>query len=151
MFGNIFDLYRTESPQPDVKSDFRDLDSHIADGVQKLGSEVKTCGRSCGRTGLLSIYSLISVLVFELFVNIWRKRHCACFIQDLFPDSAKVETDDTVAVFQDFFALGFEFSGKECHSFSGTDLLAGTGKCLPVVLVDTLQKKKFDGCARVAS
>ena len=112
---------------------------------------MKSGCRSCRRTGLFGIDGLVTGLVFKLFMDIGRKRHGAGFVQDLFPDAGKIETDDPVSIGKYVFAFCFQFSRKESHSLSRTDLLAGTGQCLPVVLIDPAEQKKLNSRSGIRS
>ena len=106
---------------------------------------MKTCCRSCGRTGIFGIDGLISLGIVKFLVDIGRKGNLTGFVQDFFPNAVKVKSDNAVAVLKDLFTLGFEFVLYECESSAFVYLFAGPCKSLPVIIVDPLEKKELYG------
>ena len=83
-------------------------------------------------------------------MNIGRKRYSSGFVQNFFPNTFKIKSDNTVSTLKNLFAFSFELSWNEGHFLAFTNFLTRTGQCFPVIIVDSLKKKELDRTLGVA-
>ena len=74
MIQDILLLYGAEGSKSHMKGNMGDLYALFLYLIKKLCCKMKSCCRCCGRTVVLSINSLVSVLVLKLVSDVRWKR-----------------------------------------------------------------------------
>ena len=71
-------------------------------------------------------------------MDIGRKRHRSCAVEDLFPYAVEVESYYPIARIEDLFALSFELAVDEGKSSAGLNFLTRAYDTLPSDVIDPL-------------
>jgi hypothetical protein len=152
--SEILGADRLKGSKTYVEGDGFDLDAALTELIKNFGSEVKTGGRSGGRSGFVRVHRLIAFAVFRAVVamDIRRQRHVA----DLFEDGLKIgrrrEAEGALAELSGGKNLGGEqrlgfVRSVEVKVLAGLDLAAGTDESRPVISSKRLGQQDFDASA----
>ena len=146
VFQNIFHFYRAKRPKSYMKCYMGNLNTFCLNLFQEFRCKMKSCCWCGCRTGVLCIYRLITVFIFQLMCNVRRKRHLPKLIQDFFKNSFIMELNQTISFLHYINDFSYKQSISEADLCSRLCFLSRFHKCLPHIIFLSLQKQYFNFC-----
>ena len=146
MIEHVLLLDGAEGAESHMQEHFGDLHPHRADAAEQFGRKMQPRRGRRRRTVLAGVYRLVTVGIFELFVDIGRERHSPGAGEHILKRALIEKAHDALARIGDARHLERELfvHGK----FRADAAFApGAHQYLPVVQVDALQKEHLDGAA----
>ena len=97
MIQYIRNLDRPEGSQTHMKCDVRDLDAHFLNLCQQLFREMQSRRRCGARPFVLGVDRLIAAFFLQTVCDVWRQRHLAELVENLFENTLVGELNQPVS------------------------------------------------------
>ena len=144
MLFHIIYLYRTEGSQTYMQGYMGNIHTFRFDGFQKFRSKMQSgCRCRCG-TEFLGVNRLVTLLVFQFFVDVRRKRHLSDFFQCSVKVSLAGKLHDAVSVRLYFYHFADQSSAAKGKLHADLCFFSGTANDFPELLPFLLQEQKFN-------
>ena len=125
----------------------RKLDSLLTDFFEKFRRKMQTCRRSGGRTDFFGIDSLVALVIFQIRLDIVRKRHLPDSVENFIEIPVVSEFCKTVAIIDYINDFRFQFPSAERKACSRFCAAPRPSQDFPCVAFLMIQEKKLYFCS----
>ena len=144
MLQYIIFLYRTERSQSHMQCHIGFIYAFLFQLFQHVFCKVQSSCRSRRRTKFLGINCLIAFFVFQLFVNIRRKRHLSHFFQCSIKVTLTGKLHNSIAVRFHFNDFTNQSATAKWELYTDFCFFSGTADDFPKLIPFLFQQQEFD-------
>ena len=150
MVFNHIHMNRSKGPKSDMEGNKAELDALFVQSFHEVFRKMETCRRRSSRSFYTAVDRLVTLTIFEFFMNIGRQRHGTQAIQNFLKDTVVDKAYDTSAEIR----IGDDLTGKfitKLNDRTNTRFFPRFDKHFPLVFVDLAQEKDLDLPARLTA